>query len=167
MVFRLSNLGGKLGGFLIGFEEHIEHKRKNCNSGDKSNDVEVAGEGAAELVYHEGDCISKSALITDCEPGPFCVVHFTLHSADCCEARCAEKVEYEEGIAGDSVEGSCKVLVNSTVAAAIEDTESTDDVLFCDKSGDGGDSCLPVAPAERDEYPGDGRADLASSDSSS
>ena len=102
MVFRLSNLGGKFGGFFIGLKEHIKHKRKNQSGGDKSNDIEVTGEGAAKLVYHEGDCISKSALITDCEPSPFCAVHFALHSADCREAGRAKKVEHKEGIAGDS-----------------------------------------------------------------
>ena len=57
------------------------------------------------------------------------------------------------------VKAAGDVLVNGAVAAAIEDTESTDDVLLSDKAGDGSDSCLPVAPAERSEDPGDCAAD--------
>ena len=92
---------------------------------------------AAELVDDERYKISKAALITDCEPGPLCVVHLTLDCTDCRKARCAQEVERKERIAADHREVGSHVAVNRAVTAAIEDTKRTDNVLLRNKTGDG------------------------------
>ena len=48
----------------------------------------------------------------------------------------------------------------SAVAAAVQDARAADDVLPSHQAGDGSHSGLPVAPAQRDEDPGDQTADL-------
>ena len=162
-LFRNLYIGGQLRGFLVRTHEHEDYQGEEDEREHKAYDincaVDVAGEEVAELVYHKGDNIGEAALIADCEPGPLCTVHLTLDSADSCEAGSAQKVEDEERISGYAGERLCKGCINVALCA-IEDAHRTDDVLFCDKSGDRSDGSLPVAPAERNEDPGDSRADL-------
>ena len=119
----------------------------------------MAGKETSELVDHEGDDIRKAALIADGEPSPLCVVHLTLDGADGSKAWSAKQVEHEEGVAGDLRESLGNFLINRSLAAAVENTERTDDVFLRNKTGDGGNRCLPVAPAERLEDPGKCTAD--------
>ena len=121
--------------------------------------MQVASEGAADLVDDEGDDIGEAALIADGEPSPLCVVHLALDGAHSGEAGSAEQVEGQEGVAGDSGEGGCDVIVNVAVAAVEQDTHGADDVLLCHQTGDGSHGGLPVAPAQRSEDPSDGTAD--------
>ena len=154
-------LDAQLGSFLVGLEEHVDHTGEDNDGRDQADDVQAAGEGVAELIDHQGNEVSKAALIADGEPCPLRVVHLTLDRADGREARSAQQVEHQEGIPGDAGEGRRDILVNGQLTAAVEDTERTDDVLLGDKASDGGDGRLPVAPAERDEDPGDQVADLS------
>ena len=77
-------------------EEHIDHTDEDCNRNDDSDNVCLADEDVTELSYHKSDAVCKAALVSDCEPSPFSVVHLTLDSTDCCEAGSAKKVKYEE-----------------------------------------------------------------------
>ncbi len=72
-----------------------------------------------------------------------------------------KQIEYEERVAGDSGECLTDSLPNGEISAAVKNTESTDDILLCNKSGDGCNSCLPVAPAERCEERSDKAADFS------
>ena len=146
-------LVAQLGSFLIGLEEHVDDQGERRDGRDQSDDVQAAGEGVAELVDHQGNEVSKAALIADGEPCPLRVVHLALDRADGREARSAQQVEHQEGITGDAGEGRRDILVNGQLTAAVEDAERTDDVLLGDKASDGGDGRLPVTPAERDEDP--------------
>ena len=56
----------------------------------------LARNKSAELIYHKGYSIGKTALVSDCSPCPFSIIHLTLDCSDCRKAGCAEKVEYEE-----------------------------------------------------------------------
>ena len=133
--------------FLVRLAEHIHDAGEQDDRNDHAVDIGVAGEQRAELVDHEGDGIGKAALITDGEPGPLLAVHLTLDRADGCKAGRAEKVKDQEGIAGDAVKGTGKILIDRAVAAAIEDAQRTYDVLLSYKAGDGSYGSLPVAPA--------------------
>ena len=130
-------LCGKLCSLFIGAEQHINYKRKRRNREDKTYNVYIAGEQAAELIYHKSYEVSKAALIADCKPGPFRAVHFTLDSADSRKAGCAKQVEHKERIRGDSGECSGDIVVNACVSAAVKYTESTDNVFFRNKTGNG------------------------------
>ena len=77
-------------------EEHVDHAGEGGDLEDKSDDVQVTRERAANLVDEEGDYIREAALIADCEPCPLRVVHLALDCADCRETRSAEQVEHEE-----------------------------------------------------------------------
>ena len=156
-----SYLCGKLCSLFIGAEQHINYKCKCRNREDKTQNVYIAGEETAELIYHKSYEVSESALIADCKPGPLPAVHFTLDSADSRKAGCAKQVEHKERIRGDSGERSSDIVVNACVSAAVKYTESTDNVFFCNKTGNGSHNRFPVAPAERFEYPGDSAADFS------
>ena len=158
-ITELLYLRGELRGFLIRLEEHVDDACKQDHADDHTEDIGMAGEEAAELVDHEGDDIRKAALIADGEPGPLRAVHLALDGADGREARSAQQVEHEEGVAGDAGEGVHQVLIDRSVAAAIENAKRADNVLLGNEAGDGGDSRLPVAPAEGLEDPGDHAAD--------
>ena len=54
-------------------------------------------------------------------------------------------------------EGAGQVAVNRT-HAAVENAHGTHDVFFCHQACDGSHGCLPVAPAQRSEDPGNGPA---------
>ena len=98
-----SDLSGKLGSFLVRTNQHVDYQTEECNGKYKAYYVEhcrafekLTGKEVAEGIYHEGYYISKSALITDSKPCPLGIVHLTLDSTDCREARSAKEVEYEE-----------------------------------------------------------------------
>ena len=50
------------------------------------------------LINAKGNYISKTTLITDCKPEPFCVVHLSLDCTHSREARSAKKIEYQESV---------------------------------------------------------------------
>ena len=54
-----------------------------------------------------------------------------------------------------SVKAASQVLIHGAVAAAVQDAQGADDVLLSHQAGDGSHGRLPVAPAQRDEDPGD------------
>ena len=58
----------QLGSFLVGLEEHVDHTGEDNDGRDQADDVQAAGEGVAELVDHQGNEVSKAALIADGEP---------------------------------------------------------------------------------------------------
>ena len=120
-----SALIAQLGSFLIGLEEHVDHTGEDNDGSDQADDVQAAGEGVAELVDHQGNEVSKAALIADGEPCPLRVVHLTLDRADGGKARGAQEVKNKEGIACDAGKVHGKILIHRAVAAAIEDTERT------------------------------------------
>ena len=126
----LSGFDGQLVRFLVGLEEHEYHERDQSKRRYGSDNIHIAGEEHAELIYDQSDRICEQALIPDCEPSPLCIVHLTLDCTDGCEAGSAEKVKDEEGVSGKSGEGACEVLIYACVAAAVKDTESTDDVFL-------------------------------------
>ena len=152
-------LVAQLGSFLIGLEEHVDDQGERRDGRDQSDDVQAAGEGVAELVDHQGNEVSKAALIADGEPRPLGVVHLARDSADSREARSAQQVEHEERVAGDRGERRADVLPHGAFAGAVENAERAADVLLGDEAGDGSDRRLPVAPAERRKDPADRAAD--------
>ena len=152
-------VGGQLSSFLIGLHKHVDHAGQQRQGEYKADNIGVAGYGIAKLVYHKGDGIGEAALITDGEPGPLGAVHLALDSADSREAGGAQEVKDEERIGGQTRKRLGKGCINIALCT-VEDAHGADDVLLCDKAGYRGDGSLPVAPAERDEYPGDSRADL-------
>ena len=115
-------------------------------------------EESAELVYHKSDAVCEYALVCDCECCPLTIVHFTFDSTHSCEARCAEEVEYEEGVACYACKYACECVVN-IAGTAIEDTHCTNDVFLSNKTCDGRNCCLPCTPSERLENPCDCSAD--------
>lgn len=151
----------KRGCFMILLEEeHVNDERKNKNRRDKTDNIDAAGEDGTKLVNHKRNRISEEALITDCEPSPLRAVHFSLDCADSCEAGCAKKVEYKETVTCDTGEGRCKSCIYVS-ACAVKNAHRADDVLFCDKTGNGSNGCLPFTPAERCEDPADTSAYVA------
>ena len=58
--------------FLIGLEEHEQHAGDKQDGNHQADNIKASGEGAADLVDAEGDCISKAALIEDSKRRPFC-----------------------------------------------------------------------------------------------
>ena len=145
---------------LIRANQQVNQHAEDDNRRNRAQtERRFAAEQPAKLIDDHADGVSKAALPADCRPGPLGVVHLALDGADGREARSAQQVEHQEGIAADAVERLAEGLVNGQLAAAIEDAERADDVLLGDKAGDGGDSRLPVAPAERPEDPSDHAAD--------
>ena len=122
--------------FLIRTDKHINHEAENSYCRNEADDVEMSGESAAELVYHESNAIRKAALISDGEPCPLRTVHFTLDCADCSEARSAKKVENKERICGNTGECLSDCLIYGSFSAAIENAESTNNVFLCNKTCD-------------------------------
>ena len=57
-------------------------------------------------------------------------VHLALDGAHSSEAGSAQEVEYQEAVTGDAGEGLSDVLVHGAVAAAVQDTQRTHDVLL-------------------------------------
>ena len=122
-------LVAQLGSFLVGLEEHVDHTGEDNDGRDQSDDVQAAGESVAELVDHQGNEVSKAALIADGEPSPLVVVHLTLDGADGGEAGSAQEVKYQEAVTGDAGECLSDVLVHGAVAAAVEDAERADEAF--------------------------------------
>ena len=109
----------KLGGFLVGLEQHVQHTSQSSQSEDQADHADVSEEQVAELVDHQSDDVSEAALIADCKPSPLVVVHLTLDCADSREAGSAKKVEYEERICADAGEYTCESVINIAVAVLI------------------------------------------------
>ena len=87
--------------FLIRTDEQIHDKRDEGKGENEREHAEetadlIACEHAAHVVEDEGDYVSESALIADCAPRSFRVVHFTLDCADSREAGSAKKIEDKE-----------------------------------------------------------------------
>ena len=143
---------GQLGRFLIGFRKHEDRESNEDKGNDKSDDIEIAHNGRADLIKAERNDISENRLIADGEHRPFAAVHFALDRAHCREAGCAEQVKYKEGIACESGKVSCTVDTE-------QNAERSNDVFFCDQSGYNGDGVLPITKAERRKEPGDCTAD--------
>ena len=80
---------------LILSKQHIANCSKGKNRRNNADNMmsNIAREQTAELIYNKRNQICKAALIANCKPGPFCIVHFSLDCADCRKAGCAEKVE--------------------------------------------------------------------------
>ena len=75
----------KFGSFSILLKEQHVNDSNKCGDGkDQSDRVHITGKEPTELSDHECDYISKSALISDCKPGPLCTVHLSSDSTDCC-----------------------------------------------------------------------------------
>ena len=81
---------------LVRSYEEIDEECDKCKRKDKSYDVNVSCEQAAELIDDERYCVCKSALIADCEPSPLRAVHLTSDSTDSCEAGSTEEIESKE-----------------------------------------------------------------------
>ena len=81
--------GLERGGFLVGTHQHVDDAGQCQDRADEADHVQVAREGAAELVDHQADQVSEAALIADGEPRPLLAVHLALDGADGREARCA------------------------------------------------------------------------------
>ena len=102
LLLEVKLLDAELGCFLVGLCKHVDDECESRYCEDQADDADAACEEAAELVDHQGDEVSEAALVADCEPSPLCVVHLALDCADSREAGSAEKVEDEEGVAGDA-----------------------------------------------------------------
>lgn len=68
------------------------------NSNYRSDSKTAADEQVTDLINAQGYNIGKQCLISDCSKKPFGIVHLTFDCTHCCEARCAQKVEYQERI---------------------------------------------------------------------
>lgn len=158
---------------LIFSQQHIEHSCKRDNGCGKSDDVNIACEYSANLEHHKGNKISKDALIADCKPSPFCVVHFSFDCADCGKARCTKQVEYQEGAACKSRVSAaelrkvlCKchpdfvAVFRKLACKVIQNTKCADYVFFCNQTRNSCYGSFPSAPAERCKKPCKGFADI-------
>ena len=136
----LTDFFGQLGRFLIGLCEHEDGDRNEDQGNDKTDDIEIARDGGADLINAKRNDISEDGLIADGKHRPFAAVHLALDRAHRREAGCAEQIEYEESVSGESG----KV---TGVADAVQNAERSDDVFLGDESRDDGDGELPVTEA--------------------
>lgn len=138
------------GFFAVRSYKHINQERKDENRANQPDYVHSARKEQPELIYDKGDSIREKALITDCEPRPFCAVHLALDCADSREAGRAEKVKDEEGVA--------RKLRHTH---KVENAEYADNLLLCDKTHNCSDCRGCLAEAERRENPADCVSDNA------
>ena len=95
--------------FLVWSEQHVDKSYNDQCCNDHTN-TECSGcDQSSDLVNAQGYKICKTTLISDCEPEPFCTVHLTLDCSHCCEARCTQKVEYQEGISCNLCHAACQI----------------------------------------------------------
>ena len=124
----------------IGFDVTLE---RSLDKFKQANNVHIAGNSTANLIDAQRCQISETALITDREPCPLGVVHLSLDSADRREAGCAQKVEYQEAVTCQRRHLCLEICPDFFAgfgyfsAVFIQDTKCSDDILFCDQTGNG------------------------------
>ena len=154
----MCRVGVQFGCFFVRANQHVKDQCQRRDCKDQTDHIHMTCERIAELVDHQRDDIGEAALITDGEPGPFCIVHFTLDGTDGCEARRAQQIEYQERVAADRREYGCQSRINVS-GRAVEDAHRTNDVFLRDQTCDGRNRRFPGAEAERCENPADCAAD--------
>lgn len=126
---------------------------------------QLAGDQTADLINDGGYNVCVCAHVADRQCSPLAVVHLTLDSAHCCEARCAQQVECHERIRADLSEVPSQLapdlgaVLGNLTSEVVKLTEGSDNVLLCNQTGDGGNGGFPCTEARQRKDRSNHRAD--------
>ena len=107
---------------FIRTSQQVNECYNNCDRHNRPDTESGSCEQSADLIYNQRYQICKTALISDCCPEPFCIVHFTFDRTHSCEARCTQQVECQEGISAYCCESCSHGCVNACVSASVKES---------------------------------------------